>query len=169
MALTLRSVKGSALTQAELDADLSGLASGANMTFPFALSGAVTIGGLFTASVGLTSPGGVFPGVAASTVGVFTNNNQPSIILIDASRTLNNKSVGFMYLNGIFYGMYTNDTYATSAPWLQVAGGQAAGITLIELLGPTRISSLGAFAAGDKYVIADATGHLHLSALGPAS
>lgn len=32
-----------------------------------------------------------------------------------------------------------------------------------------QITGLGAFAAGDKYVIADATGNFHVSALGPAS
>lgn len=32
-----------------------------------------------------------------------------------------------------------------------------------------KVSSLGAFAAGDKYVIADASGNFHVSALGPAS
>ncbi len=35
--------------------------------------------------------------------------------------------------------------------------------------GTTRLHTLGAFAAGDKYVIADANGNLHVSALGPAS
>lgn len=32
-----------------------------------------------------------------------------------------------------------------------------------------KITGLGAFATGDKYVIADASGNLHISALGPAS
>lgn len=35
--------------------------------------------------------------------------------------------------------------------------------------GAATFSTLGAFVAGDKYVVADATGVLHLSALGPAS
>ncbi len=39
----------------------------------------------------------------------------------------------------------------------------------LDIVGATRLRTLGAFAAGDKYVIADASGNLHLSALGPAS
>lgn len=35
--------------------------------------------------------------------------------------------------------------------------------------GAATFSALGAFAAGDKYVVADASGNLHLSALGPVS
>lgn len=35
--------------------------------------------------------------------------------------------------------------------------------------GPMQLLSLGAFAAGDKYLIVDAAGNVHVSALGPAS
>lgn len=40
---------------------------------------------------------------------------------------------------------------------------------LATFAGAVKVAALGAFAAGDKYVIADATGNLHVSALGPAS
>ena len=43
---------------------------------------------------------------------------------------------------------------------------QTGAVTLSSTL---KVGSLGAFASGDKYVIADASGNFHLSALGPAS
>lgn len=39
----------------------------------------------------------------------------------------------------------------------------------VAITGTLSTSSLGAFAAGDKYVIADGSGNFHISALGPAS
>jgi hypothetical protein len=48
MALTLRSTKGSPLTHAEMDANLSGLASGSNMTSPFTLTGDLVVNGSVT-------------------------------------------------------------------------------------------------------------------------
>jgi hypothetical protein len=39
----------------------------------------------------------------------------------------------------------------------------------IDVTGGARLRVLGAFVAADKYVVADASGNLHLSALGPAS
>ena len=42
---------------------------------------------------------------------------------------------------------------------------QGAGV----VSGQMTIGTLPAFVAGDRYVVADATGNLHLSALGPAS
>lgn len=47
--------------------------------------------------------------------------------------------------------------------------GTAAPSCVLDVNGAARIRTLGAFAAGDLYVIADANGNLHLSATGPAS
>ncbi len=66
----------------------------------------------------------------------------------------------------------------TTAATLYVAGAPTEGAAnyavyvtsgLTYLAGTVRIGSLGAFAAGDKYVIVDASGNLHVSATGPAS
>jgi len=47
------------------------------------------------------------------------------------------------------------------------AGSNNYGLWVVA--GGVRLGGLGAFAASDKYVIADANGNLHVSALGPAS
>jgi len=39
----------------------------------------------------------------------------------------------------------------------------------VVIVNAARLHTLGAYAAGDKYVVADASGNLHLSALGPGS
>jgi len=53
----------------------------------------------------------------------------------------------------------------------QVASGSIVAYTFDQQVrAPSaQLSALPAFAAGDKYVVADASGNLHLSALGPAS
>jgi hypothetical protein len=53
-------------------------------------------------------------------------------------------------------------------------GGNAAAtitstIFQVDASGGLKISNIGAFAASDKYLIVDATGNVHKSALGPAS
>ena len=47
--------------------------------------------------------------------------------------------------------------------------GASSAAALVEFQARVKIDSFGAFAAGDKYVVADASGNLHLSSLGPAS
>lgn len=47
-----------------------------------------------------------------------------------------------------------------------IIGASAGSLNISSAL---QLSTLGAFAAGDKYLIVDATGNVHVSALGPAS
>lgn len=49
------------------------------------------------------------------------------------------------------------------------ASGNASFTGNVDIVGTARVRTLGAFAASDKYVIADANGNLHVSATGPAS
>ena len=56
-----------------------------------------------------------------------------------------------------------NNLILTDAGVMTIAAG------LIVAAGGARIGGLGAFAASDKYVVVDASGNLHKSALGPAS
>jgi hypothetical protein len=51
-----------------------------------------------------------------------------------------------------------------------LASGTAPDGTALTLVaGSLRISGLPAFVAGDHYLVADSSGNVHLSALGPAS
>lgn len=60
----------------------------------------------------------------------------------------------------------------TNASTLKISGAPSVGTNQYALwiaAGGTRIQGLGAFAGGDKYVIVDANGNLHISGLGPVS
>lgn len=61
------------------------------------------------------------------------------------------------------------DSSAGNDPSLGLGTGSDTPQLLINTTGIVTIPGLGAFAAGDKYVLANASGDLHLSATGPAS
>jgi hypothetical protein len=69
-----------------------------------------------------------------------------------------------MLIDGISSGNINNYGLDVGAP----TGGSGDNLS-IRATGAIRFSGLGAFVASDKYVIVDASGNLHKSALGPAS
>lgn len=90
--------------------------------------------------------------------------------------TLNKAGSG---THGLVAGMYVaaptigaGAAALTDAVTVYIAGAPTVGTNKYALwvaAGGVRLGGLGAFAASDKYVIADANGNLHVSALGPAS
>lgn len=59
---------------------------------------------------------------------------------------------------------------STTAIGIQIDAPSGGGTNIgLQNNGTTQLTSLGAFAASDKYVIVDSSGNLHKSALGPAS
>lgn len=73
---------------------------------------------------------------------------------------------------GIQIGLATGSVY--DFVMYKPNGGSAimrvpTGTTGVQFIGTVQIQTLGAFASGDKYVIVDASGNLHVSSLGPIS
>lgn len=61
---------------------------------------------------------------------------------------------------------FNNATNDAAASWYNNGG---AGVSVLTATGPVLLQALGAFVAADKYLVVDAAGNLHKSALGPAS
>jgi len=91
-------------------------------------------------------------GVSRSTGSDFFTGSQPNALAIG---TQNATPINFG-TNGVLRGYVTG---AGALTW-------SYPVTLSSTL---QVGSLGAFVAGDKYVIADSSGNFHLSALGPVS
>jgi hypothetical protein len=66
-------------------------------------------------------------------------------------------------------GVFALEDVAHVRNIVQFTAGATSAASLTEFFSRVKIDGLGAFAAGDKYVVADSNGNLHLSALGPAS
>lgn len=78
---------------------------------------------------------------------------------------LNAKGGGALFLNSTATGaVHAGHGLTVDADGLTITAGG-----LIVSAGGAQIVGMGAFVSGDKYVIVDASGNLHISALGPAS
>jgi hypothetical protein len=156
---------------------------------PHAIGGAVsvndqiTLKGAFTGSAltrGFTMTSDLTGIAGADIKGAQFNPN-----LIEAGSGVHAVVVGFEVIPGITAGAATVTdaigarfrefaaaTGTTSASTVKIEDAPTGATNMYALwvvTGGVRLGGLGAFVAGDKYVIADANGNLHVSALGPAS
>ena len=140
-----------------------------------AAAGSVSFGSNAVGMGALTATKGTFSGGSQIMTwsGQTTNGQYLSAINAGAFLVLGiDTSVGGLlfvgspaYSSSVGTGNNTAFCIATNNT-VRVTISGAGGVTLSSTL---QVGSLGAFASGDKYVIADASGNFHLSALGPPS
>jgi hypothetical protein len=58
-----------------------------------------------------------------------------NIDFVDSARTANNRVVEFLWSGGSFTGRFLNDAYSAATNWVNVAGGQAGGISQVSFSG----------------------------------
>lgn len=69
---------------------------------------------------------------AGSLQGVYLNNSSGGFVgFADSSRTANNRLSAFQFASGILMGRFFNDAINAAVNWVDVTGGQAAGISLV--------------------------------------
>ena len=101
----------------------------------------------------------------------FSSGVHPSLVGLYIQPTITAAVATFTDMRGNEIGAITATAGTTKASGLKITGpsGGTDNYAVWVVSGGTRLGGLGAFAASDKYVIADANGNLHISALGPAS
>jgi hypothetical protein len=107
-----------------------------------ATSGNLAVGGTAESTIAgsLTVKSGGPPSTSVSQVHMMELGGQPSIDLVDASRTANNRIAEFKFSIGQLDGRFLNDAYSAAQTWLTVIGGQASGISGITLNGPITVT-----------------------------
>lgn len=108
---------------------------------PVAIAGAITASstvaatGLVTANAGVlvtnASGTGSLPGVTVSATKSVVNGGFPYRQWIDAAQSANNKMIDIVFAAGAILHRFVNDAYGASTTWMSVAGGHAAGVSLI--------------------------------------
>lgn len=180
------------LTLPDVTSTLAALGLAQNFTALQEFSGGISADGTYTltlpAETGtLTSAAGAVANsvLTGTGTGTYAWSTSPTLtkIALDANAYLTLSGADpVLAMDSTDYVTYnrTNNLWefvVGGAEILRIAstGVSGAGNALVVTNGLTvsaggaTIVGLGTFAAGDKYVIADASGHLHLSALGPAS
>lgn len=160
-------------------------------TGPHVIGGAVNAGvqalltGAFTPASGTVTEGlslrsTLTPAAAAGdmwglrvtpTLVEFSSGVHPSLVGLYVQPTITAGVATVTDMSGIEIGAITAAAGTTRASGLKITGpsGGTDNYAVWVVSGGTRLGGLGAFAASDKYVIADANGNLHVSALGPTS
>lgn len=157
-ASTLAAVTASGLITA--NAGLT-VASGQTLTLTGATVagvGAITSTGLLSVTTAPTAYVAKFGGTAVSKITIASPAADGGIMDLAAVNAAEGANV-VLRING---GLSISAAGAINAGSNSITGGAISGTT-------AKFTSLGAFAASDKYVIVDASGNFHISALGPAS
>jgi hypothetical protein len=97
---------------------------------------------LIARNASIQASGGGNPSATTTQLVLNVAGNNPQLIHIDSSRTINNKIHDIQFSGGQLTAAFINDVFGISTNWLTVTGGQAAGITSI-LFGGTSASLLG--------------------------
>jgi hypothetical protein len=90
---------------------------------------------LIARNASIQASGGGNPSATTTQLVMNVAGNNPQLIHIDSSRTINNRIHDIQFSGGQLTAGFINDVFGISTNWLTVTGGQAAGVSSIALGG----------------------------------